>query len=146
MWRPDETRRPVRLARRGFVRLVALAASGLLTGAGLAAGWRTPRPAARKDPRAAELAALLAGSPSARALGRSYLAGHPDEADAARLVDSLGALLPPGARALPDGAIALRRSVREKVREDFETEHTVWVEGWLLARTEARLCALSALL
>ncbi len=40
---------------------------------------------------------------------------------------------------------ALRETVAARVRDDFATARVVNVDGWLLARTEARLCALAYL-
>jgi hypothetical protein len=39
----------------------------------------------------------------------------------------------------------LRRLIDMKRRHDFSIGNTVTVDGWLLARTEARLCALATL-
>ena len=66
---------------------------------------------------------------SAAAVGEAYLSGHPQEADATLLA---GALAPGG-------------DVRHQVRADFAAGRVVRVDGWLLALTEARLCALAAL-
>jgi hypothetical protein len=41
--------------------------------------------------------------------------------------------------------LALDRSFRDAIRRDFAAGETVHVEGWVLSRTEARLCALAAL-
>ena len=43
---------------------------------------------------------------------------------------------------LPGGQAALRRWFRRSIRRDFEAGCIVELEGWILARTEARLCGL----
>lgn len=74
----------------------------------------------------------------ARAIGRAYLEGEPGERDpaqlAARLAESLGG-----------GAPWSRDDVLARVRRDYDEERVVLVRGWLLSRTEARLCALASL-
>jgi hypothetical protein len=39
-----------------------------------------------------------------------------------------------------------RRAIREQIQNDFTHDDLVNVDGWILARTEARICALMALL
>ena len=38
-----------------------------------------------------------------------------------------------------------REILLQQIREDFEQECTVNIEGWILSQTEAHLCALTAL-
>jgi hypothetical protein len=40
---------------------------------------------------------------------------------------------------------AIRRFMKKQCRVDFARDRVVLVDGWLLAVTEARLCALAAL-
>jgi hypothetical protein len=116
----------------------ALAAVGVWPG--LAAG----------DPGGAKAGALrlaLRSPESARVVGRAYLATHPDEADPVQLlaaIEAAGGIGRSVARQ-PIDATALARAVAEAVRDDFLDRRTVRVDGWVLARTEARLCALAAL-
>jgi len=70
-------------------------------------------------------------------LGRSYLAARPFEADRAALARALGTV---GASA---PTIASRLDLQR--RRDFARGEIVVVEGWVLARSEARACALLAL-
>lgn len=70
---------------------------------------------------------------AARRVGRAYLRRHPAEADVALLRAALAADLGDPER------------LRARVRGDFEREAVVRVQGWVLSRTEARLCALEAL-
>jgi hypothetical protein len=116
----------------------ALAAVGVWPG--LAAG-------ASGGAKAGALRLALRSAESARVVGRAYLATHPDEADPARLlaaIEAAGGIGRSVARQPIDPA-ALARAVAEAVRDDFLDRRTVRVEGWVLARTEARLCALAAL-
>lgn len=68
-----------------------------------------------------------------RQQGESYLAAHPDEADREQL---LQLLVPSGwaTNALP-GLVT-------NVKRDWMSHNVTTVNGWVLARTEARLCAL----
>jgi hypothetical protein len=80
------------------------------------------------------------GSPaSARVIGAAYLARHPAERDRSRLLKELdlGAAGCDGAR--------IRALVADRRREDFASGRCVEVNGWILSRTEVRLCALAAL-
>ena len=51
----------------------------------------------------------------------------------------------PRALALSSGTAALHTALREQQRVDFLAGRTLRVTGWLLARSEARLAALAAL-
>lgn len=91
-------------------------------------------------PHAAATAERLIGDlfgniDSAREVGRAYLAQTPAEADRAVLTASLQDVL----------ATANRETVRSKLRHDFATGNVVTVRGWMLSRTEARLCGLAVL-
>ena len=72
-------------------------------------------------------------------LGRAYLEEHPGERDAARLQCDLPAGCTPGSPGFNCDSFAMQRAA------DFEAGDTVLVDGWLLARCEARLLALTAL-
>jgi len=115
-------------------------AVGAVGAIGAALAW-APAAAA---PAPAELAAVRAALSTALAelhdparLGRSYLAARPFEADRAALARALGAV---GACA---PKIASRLELRR--RRDFARGEIIVVEGWVLARSEARACALLAL-
>jgi hypothetical protein len=66
-----------------------------------------------------------------RRLGAMYLVAHPDERSR-QLLSHL--LIDSG-----DGAIPLR--LLRALARDWSNHHVAVVDGWLLARTEARLCA-----
>jgi hypothetical protein len=106
-----------------------------------AAAWRAVIPAPR----------------SARVLGERYLAAVPEERDVVLLMRTLEAAVGetdsgfPGATGsgrrveLLDSA-RLRQSLKQRIRRDFQHDDIVQLDGWVLARTECRLCALAVLL
>jgi hypothetical protein len=111
---------------------------GLLAPLAFAGAGLAPRRAAASP--AVRLVAVFREPESARVIGRAYLRQAPEEADSARLV----ALIHPGdCSSLGDAE--LRRAVIARQRADFGSGRTVLLDGWLLSRTEARLCALAAL-
>lgn len=75
------------------------------------------------------------------AVGRRYLEAHPDEASVAFLLRALPQL---GADIPSDPATGLG-GLRDQVTEDFAAGDIVSVDGWSLARTEARAAALYAI-
>jgi hypothetical protein len=90
---------------------------------------------ARMSP--AELADLLAGNEAVKRLGRDYLAAHAQESTEAGLMEALASTGGGESLASPE-ALALQ------IRKDYEEGRTVSISGWVLSRTEARLCALAA--
>jgi hypothetical protein len=150
---PDRDAGPGGIGRRALLRGTAGAAA-LATLAGTGAAARASAPlgtasTATPEARLAErLGGVIARRASAARLGLAYLEGAPDEADAGLLARELAGRLAADGRALdlldaPDEAIAER--VAARCRADFAEDDTVRVGGWVLARTEARLCALVAL-
>lgn len=85
------------------------------------------------------LVALFTDREDARAVGRAFLATHPAEADRARLLAALAGL---EQIQTPTGLRQAFAGFRER---DFQAGDIVIVDGWVLARCEARLCALVAL-
>jgi hypothetical protein len=88
-------------------------------------------------PSGQELAARLRDPRAVRALGIRYLERHPEERDPGFLHAATLAGAGKGKR----NAAALRA----RSRDDFRRGDTVLIEGWVLSRTECRLCALVAL-
>lgn len=78
---------------------------------------------------------------AARAIGRRYLTVRPEEADAAYLARQLFG----EDGATPRSFAEMRDAVGAARDRDFAQGDTVLVDGWLLARSEARLCALCVL-
>lgn len=119
--------------RRGFlIGLTALAAVRMAS--------------ASSTHRSAEIAEHLEhffpdGLATAIALGRKYLEKVPSERS---MADLTALLLGNGA---PERAVdirALTARVRDLRYRDFLSGDLVPIDGWLLARTEGRLCALAA--
>lgn len=84
-------------------------------------------------------------------VGSLYLRANLDEADTQRLqaviVQRLSSVTAPGvptAEALHDSS-SFGTIMEQAVHEDFRNGDTVNVQGWILSRTEGRLCGLFAL-
>ena len=97
---------------------------------------RTPTKPGSRDP----LLMHYRNKSSARLVGDEFIMAYPDEADIDNLVAELHATL--GASPTQDH---LHHAVEQQIRADFERRDTVNIRGWILSRTEARLCALVAL-
>lgn len=65
-------------------------------------------------------------------LGAAYLAAHPEERDRSRLPRLLAG----------EGTAHIRLRLIEKIAQDWAEHNICIVEGWVLARSESRLCAL----
>lgn len=92
---------------------------------------------------AAVLGALMYHPDTARVLGQLYRRQHPEEDNPALLIRlALSALAPLGAGAQRPAAADLAGRLEALVRDDFARGLTVQLDGWILSRTEARLCAL----
>ncbi len=92
----------------------------------------------------ATIAGILSDLVGAREIGMRYLAFAPYDADRSTLALHLFG----GLKALPDSSddyALLRRQIASKREQDFALGDTVILDGWILARTEARLCAFAAL-
>ena len=94
-------------------------------------------------PLEVKIAMALSDGRYAGKLGRVYLDEFPADRDLTRLIDLLFPDL--ARRPAPVQATALAESLAKRVRQDFVDGNVVSLEGWLLARTEARICALLAL-
>ena len=89
---------------------------------------------------------MFTATASAVVLGRLYLNRYPDE----NSLDALALHLPLQIRT--GGGVdhdtesgALHDQVRSQIRRDFESGNCVRIDGWVLSRTEARVCALATL-
>lgn len=72
-----------------------------------------------------------------RQLGAEYLAMHPQERDMTHLLRALF-----GAHSGEPIGPRLSNSVFESIGRDWRTHDLALLDGWVLARTEARVCAL----
>ena len=124
------------LQRRQIVRVTCLTAIGIGISSCAADSEYDAHSLAQPD-----LLATLGAGP-VRAIGARYRAATSRE----RAVDALRAAIlasrPLRARLLGAGS----PPIASLGREDFEKEHTVVVDGWILSVTEARQCALFSLL
>jgi hypothetical protein len=133
--------------RREFV-LRALAACGasLLTPNALVGGAGAQHsPASSLASQATQVAAGYFGgvADAARRVGRVYLRQLNTGTDLSSILSSARATLRMTERASSqDTAI---EAIIAAVRRDFRDGRTVQVDGWILSRTEAELCALSLL-
>ena len=119
------------VGRRDLIWALAGLCAGALAGASggrAEAHWNSGALGDWLRSRGAEFFSDLA---ALRRLGALYLAAHPEERSHARL----SRLLIAG----DDGTIPAR--LRSAVARDWSNNHVAVVDGWLLARTEARLCA-----
>jgi len=99
---------------------------------------RGAAPAPRDAALASWVAELLPDPVGARAIGGLYLEICPE---ARRRARALGCDL----RAQPDAA-ARRAALWARRCRDLEAENIVLIDGWVLAATEADLCALALML
>ena len=126
----------IELTRRRF--LVAAAGLAAAVAAAPIAMWPIVEHFAAGD-TAALLRGLVTHRGAAVALGRAYLEANPTEAQRGDLVRHLV-----GGR-VPASTSRASREVASRIRADYRAGRTVVVEGWVLSRAEARLCALIAL-
>jgi hypothetical protein len=132
---------PRRIRRRTFL----LGTAGL----GVTLAWRSVGswPFRGRSPSSSErLAELLQGVEGARSVGLEYLRQVPAEASPAVLTARVAERLPGGLPAIDAASPRrLRELLSSAVAEDFRDLRTLELQGWVLARTEARLCALAVL-
>ncbi len=115
--------------------LVLLAGGAAVAGGGLAAITLVGDESADAPVSAAQTPPVPTGEVAV--IGERYLVQFPDESSVA-VLSQLVDLPRPGA----PGAFA---AARDRLREELARGEVVSVDGWVLARTEARLCALVAL-
>ena len=125
----------MKLSRRTFL----IATGGVITvgfAAERATGWARRRPVLH-------WAATVAGAPALGDLGVEYLTRTPGEDDWNVLLSRLAGLVHPAS--LLGGAERAAVGFNDQVRRDFREGDILRMGGWLLSRTELRLCALVAL-
>jgi hypothetical protein len=130
-----------KIGRRRAVQTLGIA--GLTLALGPGAGHAGALSGGAHVPLDGWLKSMIADLESARRVGQVYLQKAPDEADRGRLLTRLFPELAPARHA--KSPAAWRQSYAAKCRQDFADGHTVRLDGWVLSRTEARLCALAAL-
>jgi hypothetical protein len=126
------------LHRRQFFAFALTVGGALVAQAGLPGWFRSA------DALGARLVALFEHHDSARIVGYEYLKKHPQEADAHLLQARIIAGFAGGYTALAQASDStIRKLIEDRVRQDFETDQIVKLQGWILSATEARLCALT---
>ena len=81
----------------------------------------------------------MLGPARVREIGTQYRAAFPKENTAEALRDAI-------ARSQhPNFPLIWRRSIEDRIRDDFAAGRTVLIAGWVLSETEARQCALYSL-
>jgi len=88
--------------------------------------------------------ALIRHWASAERIGRRYLAMLPADTDRLRLL-TMSPALDRALQAIRHEPEVAVRLLRQGIEDDFRHADTVIVDGWVLAATEARLCAVIAL-
>ena len=130
----------IRVRRRRFLQLMAATAAALaVQPAGLLSdgtNWQ--------EPLAAPFLDLFSRPESARVIGHAYLQVNPQEANSTWLLNriTLDVAGCSGGDYEGDGLAAL---LQQGIRQDFADGNTVKLNGWILAITEARLCALTVM-
>lgn len=95
---------------------------------------------------ASRIKSLFRTRESAEALGRRYLELYPEDAHTGKILSDFEK--DHGWTSLEMASAGRRefeRLVRDAIADDFRMRRTVSLESWVLSRTEARLCALTAL-
>ncbi len=99
------------------------------------------------QPLAGKLARFFVQKKNAGMVGLEYLRHVPEEADVDLLIDLICSFEVECREEITKADIRrCRELLVRQVREDFEQDRTVNVRGWILSETEARLCALAALI
>lgn len=131
-------------SRRNFMRL--LVATGLGNGfSSYTSGAIADSPEGALSPLSNRLNGLLAAKESARVVGRRYLQLFPHEADTHRLTQLICRSERRYERLARVDTSALHDILARQQRLDFRNRRIVTIDGWTLSETEARLCAISAL-
>jgi hypothetical protein len=126
-----------RYSRRAFLAASLLGGGALVAGgSAIAVRWTGERTVRR-------LLGLFTDRAALRPVGAAYLKAVPAESDRAKLERLL--LQDLGLEARFASPEELGRLVADRIRDDFAEDRVAQVEGWVLSRTEARLCALAAL-
>ncbi len=75
-------------------------------------------------------------------MGKTYVARFPEEATISVLDNRLMLDDDSSSAYKPSSEEALREFIGRKIDRDFAMEQTLIIEGWVIAQTEARQCAL----
>lgn len=120
------------LSRRRWLHAVLGLVGSLALPAARSAPSSLESPSASFD---ADAFALLGGRAALVRQGALYLAAHPDERDPHRLRRLL----------VPEPGLPARQALLAAVARDWRAHDVLTLDGWVLARSEARICALACL-
>lgn len=129
---------PFPLSRRQALRLCASSVAVVCGSARIGPGLILPHGNGRA-PFAGTLRDLFPDPSSLRAVGALYLRRYPEELASVRHLMRAAALRGSGS------SNAFARMIAERRRIDLERGDVVIVAGWILARSEALLCAAASL-
>lgn len=79
-------------------------------------------------------------------IGKIYLELFPEEADKDILIGILKGDFDNEKLTHSSGKSELQESIRLKIKNDFNSDHTIIVDGWILSKTETRQCALLSII
>ena len=127
------------MQRRKFIQLAAISSAGIVV-TGIGCSHR--QPALYNLLEKPEELSQICDLKTLKDIGMVYRLQTPSEREAIKLVailsaDATGKTVSPDA----DPKI-IQDMLHEKIQQDFETDHTVILLGWVLSVTEARQCAL----
>ena len=133
------------MSRRTFVASVGGIAARTFGVATMVRRWSPWRLLVAVDPLppTVRLVTVFRQPASAAAVGEWYRVLAPDES-AERLAAAVLAALPGGVRGLAGSDGQLRAALAARVQDEYAAGDVVELDGWIVAITEARLCALCA--
>ncbi len=132
------------MKRRLVLRAVLLGAAALASPRSFAFAVRAVVVARRG--LAERASQCLASDPLVAALGAAYLGAGDQEASVSHLIEQIAERWPTGAHELEHlSKRSLRLALASIALRDFERADVIVVDGWVLARSEARLYALAHL-
>ncbi len=128
---------PAEAARRRFLK--AVGALVLLGSSGFGDSFLALGAMGQGKTLRRSLAEMFRSPRKARVLGERYLAMRPEAADRSELLSRLGFC------DTPVSAASLRAQLASLRERDFAQNRIVAIDGWVLAQSEADLCALLSL-
>lgn len=127
----------VSITRRSFIRAVGCTVLSVLSGSILPKrGFASPH---YRQPLPLSALGIFSEAGLSRTLGKRYFRTYPKERDYDLLTNLVF-----GAD-MPSDAEALRQILASRCKIDFSCGNVVTIDGWIMARSEARACALSTL-
>ena len=125
--------------RRSFLTKLLLSVTGIVgSGTGLLANW------ASEDYKSSTFESLFSDMPSAQRIGKRYLASYEDQDSVDAILERKLMSLQMRHSASPNQQIRAQE-IRLLIREDYNNNCVVSIDGWILSITEAQLCATVAL-